>query len=351
MWRSKAITGPYEGPRIVLKSNVEAACVNSGTVVLGPDNVTWYYLYDAIQPSRWNMQRQMFVDKITWTEDRWPQPRTPGGRNKYPKGGTSVAERWHPELNDDFDGSLLEGVTGGVLGRKWLFKEENETLWELTGGSLSLRTDCVGIESMYPANMLLQRPTAAYYRIETQLQWPTTPKGGLSCDGLQGSSAGLIARELNTGKGVAVGLVCNSSTSTVQIAAWQDTLYLLHAVPLPSESIRAAYLEIRLRIDVELVLAQVWYSVADGPWTAVPAFNDKVHGSEMTFEYVSTLMWWQAVGPDSAAWKHEFKNSPTDAFTTLHPGLFAGGGDGRAHSVLFDYFRFDDNEDFPVDEL
>ena len=61
--------------------------------------------------------------------------------------------------------------------------------------------------------------------------------------------------------------------------------------------------------------------------------------------------WWQAVGPDPAAWEHEFKKAPTDAFTTLFPGLFAGGGQKHAHSVLFDYFRFYDNEEFPIDEV
>eukprot|EP01047_Picozoa_sp_COSAG01_P048033 COSAG01_NODE_4643_length_4856_cov_13.233971_2_plen_317_part_00 len=71
VWRSRAITGPWEGPRDLIKSNVESACVNTGTVTLGPDNTTWYYLYDAIQPSRWNMQRQVptvCVDMRTeWT--------------------------------------------------------------------------------------------------------------------------------------------------------------------------------------------------------------------------------------------------------------------------------------------
>ena len=95
--------------------------------------------------------------------------------------------RWRPDLSDSFDGTSLEGVTGGVLGRKWLFKQvrghiigharnnmqvnlshawlqENESLWQLDGeGALRLRTDCQpGIESAFPANMLLQRPTSAY---------------------------------------------------------------------------------------------------------------------------------------------------------------------------------------------
>ena len=40
-----------------------------------------------------------------------------------------ICRRWRPDLSDSFDGTTLEGVTGGVLGRKWLFKQENESLW------------------------------------------------------------------------------------------------------------------------------------------------------------------------------------------------------------------------------
>ena len=34
----------------------------------------------------------------------------------------------------------------------------------------------------------------------------------------------------------------------------------------------------------------------------------------------------------------------------LHPGLFAGGGHDAHHSVLVDYFKYTDNEVYPVDE-
>ena len=363
VWRSKTITGPYEGPRHVITSNVQAACVNTGTVVLGPDNSTWYYLYDAIDPSRWNMQRQMYVDRISFGADGWPVPRTPGRTNRLPTGGVSppLAERWLPDLSDEFEGKELEGVSGGTLGRKWLWKQENESLWRLEDGALALRTDCrPGIESPFPANLLLQRPTAAYYRIEAQLRWPASSTvrgvdGAAGCEN-EGASAGLIARELNSGQGVAVGLWCNDSG--LKIAAWQNTLNLLHALPLPPNTTlhggQASY-EILLRIDIELVLAQVWYSLSGGAhWEALPALDtSSSRGNEMTFEYVSTLMGWQAVGPDPAAWDHVDKSAPTDAFTTLHPGLFAGGGatqSGKDSSVMFDYFRYTDNEVFAVDE-
>ena len=37
-----------------------------------------------------------------------------------------------------------------------------------------------------------------------------------------------------------------------------------------------------------------------------------------------------------------------DSFTTMHPGLFAGGGQPgeQGSAVEFDYFRFTDNERF-----
>lgn len=76
-------------------------------------------------------------------------------------------------------------------------------------------------------------------------------------------------------------------------------------------------------------------------------------GSEFTFEYTSSWMSWTAVGPDRAAWEHEDVSAPSDAFTTLHPGLWAGGGEGGGngeHVVLFDYFRYTDHERWAVDE-
>ena len=85
----QSVIGPWEGPRHVITSNVRAACVNTGTVVLGPDNATWYYLYDAIETSRWNMQRQMYVDRLSFSSDGWPVSRTPGNTNRMPVGGVS----------------------------------------------------------------------------------------------------------------------------------------------------------------------------------------------------------------------------------------------------------------------
>ena len=132
-----------------------------------------------------------------------------------------------------------------MLGRKWLFKQEDPALWSIGGGGggeqvtrekevegrglhsennkegwLALKTGCVGIDSPYPANMLLQRPTAAYYRVEARLRWPgAVPDGdGWKCEA-GAAAAGVIARELNSGQGVAVGLACNRATGVLEVCS------------------------------------------------------------------------------------------------------------------------------------
>ena len=152
---------------------------------------------------------------------------------------------------------------------------------------------------------------------------------------------------------MAIGVEC-SAAKTLKLSAWQDTLNLLHSIPLPATNSsfeKGTHHVIRLRIDVELVLAQVWFAIDGSGWSALPAFHEST-GSEMTFEYVSTLMAWQAVGPDKASWDQVQKQAPTDAFTTLHPGVFAGSNTStRPHTVFFDYFHYTDNEVWPVNEV
>ena len=82
-----------------------------------------------------------------------------------------------------------------------------------------------------------------------------------------------------------------------------------------------------------------------------------MHERAQLMHPLSRLLWlqwmsWQAVGPDPAAWDRVDIKSPSDAFTTLHPGLFAGGGVGGGQTeVMFDYFRWVDNEVWPSDEV
>jgi hypothetical protein len=206
-------------------------------------------------------------------------------------------------------------------------------------------------------------------------------------------------RELNSGQGISIGLVCNHTTGILNIAAWQNTLNLLHAMPLPaaaavatasvplgnssevqtergSERPAAAaagrasagaaaaaagggggggvgtisdapVVEVLLRIDVELVLCQVWFSLNNGEsWSALPPIGGGSHGSEMTFEYASTLMSWQAVGPVRKTKKGEksepvtvsptvsgLHTRPRNAATPARPPLAAAAGRRRGCCV------------------
>ena len=157
----------------------------------------------------------MFVDPIAFDDvTGWPVQMTPGRTHPFPTASTGV--KWTPALSDSFNAPELEGVTTGILGRKWLFKQEDATLWSLTHtrGFLRLSMDCVGIDSAYPANMLLQRPTAAYYRLEAKVRWAGACANGSN----DGGHGGIIARELNSGSSAAVGLMC--ANSTLSVAFW-----------------------------------------------------------------------------------------------------------------------------------
>jgi hypothetical protein len=70
----------------------------------------------------------MMLDKVEFGADDWPKQITPSRRRPMPVGVDSAASRsvarWRPDLSDEFNGSTLEGITKGVLGRKWLFKQE-----------------------------------------------------------------------------------------------------------------------------------------------------------------------------------------------------------------------------------
>jgi len=325
VWRSRSVIGPYEGPRLVITSNTLFTCVNTGTVVLGPDNVTWWYLYNAIGASRWNMQRQLFLDKIVFGSDGWPVPMTPSARQRFPAGATSTGPRWRPELSDEFNSLLLEGITSGVLGRKWLFKRENASLWSLdtTPGWLHLKTNCIGADSdsahMGAANMLLQRPTSAYHTVETRMRWvgPCAKSG----------HGGIISRELNSGSGCAAGLVCKDGQLSVTV--WQDTFFQLWTKNISTR-------EVYIRLDVELVRVRAWYSVDGKSWDWISP-NSVFTNPEMSYWQQATVIAWGSAHLPGDVWANDLQ------FTTAHPGLFAGNSTSES-AVEFDYFRYIDNE-------
>ena len=62
------------------------------------------------------------------------------------------AARWRPELSDEFEGAGLEGITHGVLGRKWRFKDERSLgqlagQWSVGGGRLRLNANETEVQS------------------------------------------------------------------------------------------------------------------------------------------------------------------------------------------------------------
>ena len=209
---------------------------------------------------------QLMLDKIEFgtrsgsDPDAWPAVITPSRRRPFPAGAPALTKpAWRPQLSDEFNTSLLEGVTGGVLGRKWLFKQEDPTLWSLADGELTLKTGCVGIESGSSANLLLQRPTSSYFTIETKLTWVGgcgNTSGSASSNGGGGGHAGLIARELTSGSSVAIGVFCDALAGGLRLALWQDTLNLIWASPTTFAADEALF----FKLNLDLVRAQGWWS-------------------------------------------------------------------------------------------
>lgn len=183
-------------PRDIIRSSPRFQSPNTGTAVIGPDH-QWYYVYnyyDALRPA---LCRQMHVDKIDWDTENWPVVNDSNGPGLiYPKPlDDPQINQWIPDLNDEFNRPELEGITGGALGSKWLFKEENINSWSLAErpGWLRLRTLYPGIETFSPANCLVQRPVSAYFEISTCLDFSSN---------FERQSAGLLIREFQTLSGL-----------------------------------------------------------------------------------------------------------------------------------------------------
>lgn len=292
------------------------------------------------------MQRQMFLDKLIFDETTgWPKPMTPSRTKPFPT--ASAGATWTPDLSDGFNTPELEGITRGILGRKWLFKQEDPSLWSLTKspGHLWLSAQCTGIASAYPENMLLQRPTASYYRLEAKLKWVGDCSSATGA-GI-GGHGGVIARELNSGSSAAVGLLCNSDGS-LSVAYWEDTLTLVDAVQLP-----AGVTEVWLRLDVELLLVKPWYSLDGAAWDWVKAKGHIHDDPQMAFIYGANYrVGWEVTHGKNNSWQYPL------SFTTMHPGIFAGGaaaptgvdarsGVSSSAGILVDYWNYTDNEVWP----
>jgi hypothetical protein len=247
---------------------------------------------------------QLFLDRIDMQPDGWFKTIRAGKRRKIPAGGTP-STKWRPVLSDSFDSPTLEGVDGGVLGSKWLFKDEHTELWSLSThpGSLTLLTNETGIEGHQgtpaaPRNLLLQRPTAAYYTLDTKVTWNG------DCDASNtGAHAGLIARELSSGSGGAVGLWCDGSSSLPSVAFWQDTANRM-AVQRVNSS------EIYLKLDVNLMTATGWWSYDNRTWQGVPCTNwpksspnwrpgdAQCAGADISYGAFNTVLGWEVAHVD-----------------------------------------------------
>lgn len=178
--------------------------------------------------------------------------------------------------------------------------------------------------------------------------------------GCGSGSAGLIARELNSGSSAAVGVVCDSA-GALRLAFWQDTLNLVWQSPFAlAKPNRSAPVEVYLKLDVDLVRAQAWWSPTgeQGTWAAL-AGDGRTEG---IWAYTSTRLVWayHHAGPGFQQYPsrgvpykamlyggdistaNEFGQS--NPFSTQHPGLFAGGGSHAKNLAEFDYWRYTDHE-------
>ena len=98
-------------------------------------------------------------------------------------------------------------------------------------------------------------------------------------------------------------------------------------------------MDVWLRLDVELVLAKAWWSLDGIHWNWVKAGS--IHRDpQMAFIYDSTRLGWEATHSQEDGWQYPL------SFTTMHPGIFAGGLVGAALEV--DYWNYTDNEVWPV---
>jgi beta-xylosidase len=218
---------------------------------------------------------------------------------------------WFPDLNDEFSQPELEGVTAGILGRKWLFKRELPGAWSLRQhpGWLRLMTLYPSIQEVNCANLICQRPTSAYYSISTHMVFH--PRQGWQ-------QAGIIVRELNTANTIAIGLDINH---VMRLKVWQNDGTGLKEIASKDYFTKADFIpesEVYLKIDVEGLVAQCSFS------------EDNVT--------------WRRLGPDfDIPWQEGY-------FTAFHPGLFAGET-VETHApgyADFDYFHMENYERLPT---
>ena len=116
----------------------------------------------------------------------------------------------------------------------------------------------------------------------------------------------------------------------------------------------------QLKLDIDLVRAEAWWKTNEtAPWLAFSA-----NGVPAGYQNTATRLIWELVhaGPTKGEWPshgmpaggggeggqlstaNEYRQ--VDSFTTMHPGLFAGGGNTAGNAARFEYWRYTDNEVF-----
>ena len=216
VWRSRTLTGPFEGPVDLICGNNRWQCPNSASLTQAPDG-RWWIAYNTFDSLRMVMCRQMHLDPLDWEPGQWPTVNGGSGPGTtHPKPVAIPGTTALPQPNDGFDGPGLAGVTSGALGSKWLFRDERPNAWSLDAnpGWLRLNTLYPSIERQDVANFLGQRPLGGYYTATVKLRF--RPNSIFQ-------QAGLMVREPCSGNGVAIGVQCpwfSKDRYALQIKTW-----------------------------------------------------------------------------------------------------------------------------------
>jgi len=311
VWRSKKITGPYEGDIDVILGSNRFQCPNSGSAVQGPDD-KWYYAYNAVDITKQMMCRQMLLEKLEWNSQGWPYVignYRPSIVNTKPI--NNFKPTYFPDLNDEFSNTELEGISEGILGRKWLFKAEKNNAWNLEYKKGWMRLNCLypSMNDLSVSNFMCQRPTGAYYTIETRMIYKPMHLF---------QQAGLAVKELCSGNGASIGLVAdwlNDTDTSYSVVVshgltegWREVSR--EHINFPNEN---KMKDIYLKMEVNNIQIKCFYS-----------FDGKS---------------WKSFGK---SWGYFMETTPWRSYwSTFYPGIFAGStmpGPNGAFA-LFDYFK------------
>ncbi len=314
VWRSKNITGPYQGPSDMILGNNKWQSVNTGTAILGPDN-NWWYCYNTWDMLRLSMCRQMHLDKIQWDKQDWPHvndDKGPGDNYKKPVNVKTDVNI--PDLNDEFNEDFLQGITHGPLGSKWLFREEKENSWSVKAnpGNIRLYTLYPDVDQQDAPNFMCQRPVAAYYRFVTKVRLHPTSIF---------QQAGIAVREMCSKNGIYLSVFSNwfyggDTSLCIRVSHCNQTEFKEIAQITNINESKKPIPYVYLRIDWMNFNAQSYYSLDGKNWIKI--------GQEFGYNW-------------------ERSNNWNRYWSTFYPGIFAGSRceNPNAGYADFDFFRME----------